>query len=217
MEKSIIATNIDGLLLEHEVFFEPHRIWFDRAILLTKNESLTKWKGQKDYFMGVNEAMKQIMPNATEEERTVQARKWYQEDVIYYIQTHPEVIKKEIKEKLKKLKGKYKLALVTTNTEEYILKILEISGFDNLFDIIFATKLNEVPDKKNLFKKFIKKYGKPLAYIAAKNGELWEECIELGILTVYIELDPKKVVKEAFKTADVIIQNKKQLEKLNFD
>jgi len=32
MQKPILATNIDGLLLEHEVFTEPHRGWFKRAI-----------------------------------------------------------------------------------------------------------------------------------------------------------------------------------------
>ena len=32
MEKLIIATNIDGLLLKHGAFFELYRNWFDRAI-----------------------------------------------------------------------------------------------------------------------------------------------------------------------------------------
>ena len=69
MEKPILATNIDGFLIEHSAFIEPHRIWFDRAILLTKDDSLKKWKGHPEYFKGVNEAMKKIMPDASKEER----------------------------------------------------------------------------------------------------------------------------------------------------
>lgn len=75
MEKEVLATNIDGLLVKHEVFVEPHRAWFDRAIKLTGDKSLEKWKGREDYFKGVDIAMKKISPNASEKERTAKARK----------------------------------------------------------------------------------------------------------------------------------------------
>jgi len=74
MEKLIIATNIDGLLLEHETFIEPHKYWFDRAIQKTGDNSLENWKGKEDYFKGVNIAMEKLMPKATAEQRTLQAR-----------------------------------------------------------------------------------------------------------------------------------------------
>ena len=89
MEKPILATNLDGFLIDHKVFIEPHNLWFDRAIFLTKDVSLEKWKGNKNYFLGVDEAMKKIMPNATKKERTARAREWYQEDIISYIKLHP--------------------------------------------------------------------------------------------------------------------------------
>lgn len=87
MEKPILTTNIDGLLLEHDIFFEPHKDWFKRAIEKTRDNSLEKWIGKEDYFLGVNEAMKKIMPDSSKEEQTAQARKWYQKDVINYIKT----------------------------------------------------------------------------------------------------------------------------------
>lgn len=87
MHKPILATNIDGLLLEHEVFYEPHRDWFNRAIEKTGDKSLEKWIGKKPYFPGVNKAMKQLMPNSSKEEQTKKAREWYQEDVIRYKKT----------------------------------------------------------------------------------------------------------------------------------
>ena len=102
--KPILATNIDGFLIDHSAFIEPHRIWFDRAILLTKDDSLKKWKGHSEYFKGVNEAMEKILPESSKEERTQQASKWYQEDVIHYISIHPEVVNKKLAQALKNLK-----------------------------------------------------------------------------------------------------------------
>ncbi len=101
MEKPILATNIDGLLLDHKVFTEPHKAWFERAIKKTKDNSLKRWIEKDNYFLGVNEAMEKILPNATKEKRTEQARKGYQEDVIKYIKAHPNKIKKYDAEKIK--------------------------------------------------------------------------------------------------------------------
>ena len=103
MKKPILATNIDNLLIAHEAFVEPHKAWFDRAIKKTGNKSLSKWKGAEPYWPAVDEAMKQLMPNASQEKRNAQARTWYQKDVITYIQKHPEVVINPIASKLKKL------------------------------------------------------------------------------------------------------------------
>jgi hypothetical protein len=75
MGKPILATNIDGLLIRHEAFIEPHKAWFDRAIKKTGDKSLGEWKGRTDYFLGVDKAMEKLMPKASKEERTEQARK----------------------------------------------------------------------------------------------------------------------------------------------
>ncbi len=187
MEKSILATNIDGLLLKHEVFTEPHKEWFERAIKKTKDNSLKKWIGHPEYFKGVNEAMEKIMPKASLEKRTFQARKWYQEDVIKYIKMHPEVVKKENYKKLKKLKEKYKLILVTTNTKDYINKIINASKLKNLYDSIIASKTQEEPDKSKLIKELIKKYRKPKYYLTGKSEEkITDKFKEIGtkVLTI---------------------------------
>ncbi len=75
MEKPILTTNIDGLLLDNDVFIEPHRDWFKRAIEKTGDKSLKEWIGKENYFLGVNKAMQQIMPKSSKEEQTNQARK----------------------------------------------------------------------------------------------------------------------------------------------
>ncbi len=168
MKKPILATNIDNLLIAHEAFVEPHKAWFDRAIKKTGNKSLSKWKGAEPYWPGVDEAMKQLMPNASQEKRNAQARTWYQKDVITYIQKHPEVVINPIASKLKKLKGKYRLALITTNTQNYINRILEVANLDGIYDIIVASQTNEEPQKSELVSKIIQEYGIPRYYLSGK-------------------------------------------------
>ena len=168
MEKPIIATNIDGLLIEHSAFTEPHRKWFERAIKKTGDESLRRWIGADPYFPGVDIAMEKIMPDATPEQRTAQARTWYQEDVVKYLKEHPETIKKDLAEKLKSLKEKYKLILLTTNTRDYINKIIEVSHLHGIYDDIIASDKEKEPDREELIKELIEQYGKPKYYITGK-------------------------------------------------
>lgn len=206
MEKPILATNIDGLLIKHEAFIEPHKAWFDRAIKLTGDKSLEQWKNKKDYFKGVDIAMAKIMPEANDEERTIQARKWYQEDVVNYIKTHPDLIYKKAIEVLEKAKLRFTLALVTINTQEYISQILEAAEISDLYNIIYAIPASEKPNKASLFKNFVQEYGEPKYYIAARSKEAFEECLKLGTLCVYAcwdELDPEieKMACEKAKTS----------------
>jgi phosphoglycolate phosphatase-like HAD superfamily hydrolase len=171
MGKPIIATNIDGLILEHDVFYEPHRDWFKRAIEKTKDNSLEKWVGREDYFLGVNEAMKKIMPDATKEEQTKKAREWYQEDVIKYIKNNPDKIKKENIKKLESLKEKYTLILITTNSKDYIDEILKASKVKNIYEGIIANKTEEEPSKEKLIEEIKEKYGIPEIYLTGKPEE----------------------------------------------
>jgi len=187
MEKPILATNIDGLLLEHEVFMEPHKAWFKRAIKKTGDDSLEKWIGKENYFLGVNETMEKIMPDSSEEERTKQARKWYQKDVIQYIKNNPEKIKKEIAEKLKSLKEKYQLILITTNSQDYINEILKISNLENIYDKIIASKTEKEPNKEELLNELIEKHGKPEYYLTGKPDEkITDKFEKLGVKVISI-------------------------------
>ncbi len=85
MAKPILATNLEDLLINHKAFMEPHKKVWATLIKKTGNKSLAKWIGRKDYFIGVNLAMDELMPKATREEKTLQVRCWYQEAVIKYI------------------------------------------------------------------------------------------------------------------------------------
>jgi FMN phosphatase YigB (HAD superfamily) len=200
-KKPILATNLDGFLIEHTAFIEPHKIWFDRVILLTKDNSLSKWKGHKEYFSGVDKAMEKIMPNSTKEKRTSKAREWYQEDVVHYISIHPELINLKLKKELKKLKKKYILALITTNTKEHINQILKAANLKNIYDIILASDSEKEPKKEEVFQKFKEKYGKPRYYLASRNKEAFEQCKKIGSLCIYFSSNPElEIQKIAHKT-----------------
>jgi phosphoglycolate phosphatase-like HAD superfamily hydrolase len=170
MEKPIIFTNLDGLLIKHEAFIKPHKAWFHRAIKKTGDKSLRNWIGKPDYFKGVNIAMEKIMPNSSQEKKTLQARKWYQKDIIEYIRKNPKVIIKKNVKILKNLREKYKLILVTTNTKKYINKIIKVSKLQNIYDVIIASKTEKEPNKKDLIKEAIKNHGKPKYYITGKEN-----------------------------------------------
>lgn len=189
MKKPILATNIDGLLIKHEAFIEPHKAWFDRAIKLTRDKSLEQWKGRKDYFKGVDIAMEKILPDKSPDERTSQARRWYQEDVVKYIREHPESVYTNAAQALKRLKPRFTLALVTTNAQEYIGQILEAARLNDIYYIIFAIPETEKPDKASLFDRFTKEHGNPKFYIAARSKESFEECLKLGSFCIYASWD----------------------------
>lgn len=210
MNKPILATNIDGFLIKHKAFSEPHKAWFDRAIKLTGDKSLGQWKDKKDYFKGVDLAMLKIMPTASDKERTTQARKWYQEEVVSYIKKHPEVVYTKIAEILKSAKSKFILALVTVNTREHIREILKAANLQDLYDIVYAIPASEKPNKAFLFKSFVERYGTPKYYIAARSKEAFEECIKLGRLCIYAcwdEFDPEIAEKACDK-----VENAQELE-----
>ena len=180
---------------------------------MTKNDDLKKWKGHPEYFKGVNEAMEKIMPDASKEQRTKQAREWYQEDIIHYIKIHPEVVNNVLVEALKKLKEKFKLALITTNTKEYINQILEAANLQDIYDIIYASSSEEEPNKAKIAQEFKEKYGQPKYYIASRSKEAFEEFQKIGAICIYFTndgIDPE-IKKLASKTITTI----KELELLN--
>lgn len=168
-QKPILATNIDNLLIKHEAFVEPHKKVWAKLIKEAKEKSLAKWIGKKDYFIGVNLAMDKIMPKATREEKTLQVRTWYQEEVIKYIQNNPDCINRHIAERLKQLKTKYKLILMTSNTEKHIDKILAAAGLKGLYDAVVASETEQEPKKSDLINNLIEKYGKPKYYLTGKD------------------------------------------------
>jgi phosphoglycolate phosphatase-like HAD superfamily hydrolase len=169
MTKPIIATNLEDLLIKHEAFMEPHKKVWATLIKKTGDKKLSQWIGKKDYFIGVNLAMDKIMPKATREEKTLQVRVWYQEEVVKYIQNNPDCVNRQAAERLKQLKTKYMLVLMTSNTERYIDRILSSAGLAGLYDAVIASETEQEPKKSELIETLLEKYGKPKFYLTGKD------------------------------------------------
>jgi len=182
MNKPIIATNVDDLLIKHIAFVEPHKAIWKILIEKTGDKSLEKWISKPDYFIGVNLAMDKLMPNATREGKTLQVRTWYQEAVIKYIQDNPNCVNRHISERLKQLKSKYFLVLITTNTQKHINKILSAAGLAKLYDEIIASQTEKEPDKSELLDTLIEEHGKPKYYLTGKDDlEIIEKLKKLDV------------------------------------
>lgn len=193
MAKPILATNIDDLLIKHEAFSEPHKTVWAELIKKTGNKDLAKWISKKDYFIGVNLAMDQIMPKATREEKTLQVRTWYQEAVIKYIQDNPNCIDGRIAGRLKQLKTRYMLILLTSNTQKHIDKILASAGLAKLYDAVIASETEQEPKKADLIETLFAEYGKPKYYLTGKD-------------------DPE--TNELFKKRDVKVITKEEIDSI---
>ena len=95
----------------------------------------------------------------------------YQEEVIKYIQDNPNCVDKLIAKRLEQLKIRYKLILMTSNTEKHIEKILSAAGLKGLYDEIIASETEQEPKKADLINDLIEKYGKPEYYLTGKEDE----------------------------------------------
>ena len=206
MDKPIIALNIDGLLIDHLAFSEPHKEWFIMASKLTGDESFLGWVERPDYFEGVKLAMEKIMPLVSDEEKIKQARIGYQRFVIDYINNHSDLIDAEIINFLTLLKETYTLALVTTNTSNYIYEILSSSKIENLFDIVLASELEKEPFSEEIILEFTKKFGLPKYYLASRGFDAFKKFNDSGVFCIYFskgDFDPEMERYASFRADEI--------------
>lgn len=95
-----------------------------------------------------------------------------------------------------------------------MVDILRVMGISDLYDIVFATKESEKPDKQKLIDNFVFKYGKPKYYISASGKESFEKCLSLGIICIYACWDDFD--EEISKIVPKVVTNIKELEIENF-
>jgi FMN phosphatase YigB (HAD superfamily) len=195
MEKPIIATTLAGLFIKREAWDKAHRIWYEDAAQTLNDNSILKWVGREDYFKGVEEVMQRLYPGLNDEQRTIKARQMFFDSVIKYTRQNPDVRNNEIIEYFNSLKSEFRLALITTNTKSALEKILSATRLSSLFDIMEASEESEKDDKRVVFKRFIKKYGKPLIYIGGSKKESYDYCKEKGIPTIFVNLENEEEIE----------------------
>lgn len=167
---------------------------------LLNDDSVIKYSYRKDFFGKVHEVMKRYLGNVSHEVRVKFAR------IIYSMSLIAEVQKKDIVtdfvKYLETLKKKYKLALITTAPEDSVEPMLEKIELNKLFDIVYKSPIDRHPDKKQLFKEFIKKHSKPIFYIGNGDKDI-ESCKKVGIKTISVNWVSKGKYKGHFDVKSV--------------
>jgi len=151
--------------------------------ILLEDKSVNKYAELENYFDKVHEVMARYVGEVPHEYRVRFAR------LLFAMSCVAEVDEKDVVEDfekyLRELKKKYKLALVTSAPEASVRPMLHKIKCDDLFDIVYDSPMERHPDKKELFKEFIEKFGKPEFYIGNGDKDI-KNCKELGIKTISV-------------------------------
>lgn len=154
------------------------------------------WAYRSDYFNCVDGIMKKPYPDLNEKNRVIKAREMFFESVCEYVKKNPKVRNEGIIKYFNSLKEKYRLALITTNIQSALEKILSVSNLRGLFDITETSLPEEKDDKKIVFERFIKKYGRPLIYIGGSRKDSFDYCRENNIPCLFANLEKEKEIAE---------------------
>ncbi|MBW2990394.1 hypothetical protein KY348_01675 [Candidatus Woesearchaeota archaeon] len=190
--KPILATTLSGLFIKSEPWKKAHVLWFERAAEELDDASVKDYANTDDYFKHVDEVMQRLYPELSDKERTIKAREMYFNSVYEYILINPRVVNKEVIQYFASLKDKFRLALVTTNAQKTLEKILSLKELSGLFDIIEASEMHEKDDKVVVFDRFVKRYGKPGMYIGGNRKDSFDYCKKNNIPCIFANLEAGK-------------------------
>lgn len=191
-KKPIISVDFDGALLISRPFDEAHKRWFYVMSVLLKDNSINKYAGLENYFDKVDEVMKRYLGDVDKETGTRFARNLF--SMVTVAEAREEDLVKDFADFLKGIKGKYRLALITTAPESSVEPILHKVGCSDLFDIVYKSPVGRRPNKKEMFEEFIKEHGKPLWYIGNGDKDI-SSCKEFGIPSISVSWVSKGEIK----------------------
>jgi phosphoglycolate phosphatase-like HAD superfamily hydrolase len=200
IKKPIIAVDFDGALLQSRPFDEAHKRWFYVMSVLLKDDSVNQYAGLENYFDKVHEVMQKYLGDVDHETRVKFARN------LFSMVTLAEVTKDDLvgdfAKYLRELKGKYRLALITSAPEASVEPILYKIGCSDLFDILYKSPMGKHPNKRELFGEFVKEYGKPTYYIGYGDKDI-TSCKELGIPTISVNWVSQGTIKGDYNVKKV--------------
>jgi len=189
MDKPIIATTLSGLFVKSEPWSKAHILWFEEMAEELKDDSIKDWISRPDYFKGVDEVMKQLYPDASDEDRTERARESYFNSVLKYIGKNPKVKNPEVIDYFKSLKSHYRIGLITTNTRDAVNRVLKVLDIENLFDFIETSYPGEKDDKAIVFDRFIDEAGKPVVYVGGGRKDSYDYCKDKKIPRIFANFE----------------------------
>tara|TARA_Y100000310_G_scaffold340233_1_gene435302 strand:+ start:250 stop:714 length:465 start_codon:yes stop_codon:yes gene_type:complete len=140
--------------------------------------------------------MKRYIGDVSKEDRTKFAR------TIYAMVTVACVKQEDLCVEFKEFLEGRELALITTAPADSVEPILVKLNCENLFKIVYKSETAAEPDKKELFKAFIAKHGKPEYYIGDGDKNL-AVAKELDIKTISVNWVKKAEIKGDFDVQSV--------------
>jgi phosphoglycolate phosphatase-like HAD superfamily hydrolase len=213
MDKPIIATTLSGLFIKSEPWKQAHVLWFKDASEKLCDALVNQWATRPDYFKGVDEVMQRLYPDISDEERTIKARETFFDSVCEYIKQHPGVKNNDVIDYFASAKEKCALALITTNTEESIKKILSATGLNSMFEMISVSEPDEKDDKAVVFDRFKANYGNPVLYVGGDRKDSFDYCKKNKIPCVFANLEEFDDL-EGVESAHSLDELKKRIEKV---
>ncbi len=180
----LIATSAKNVLIKPEAWDKAHAQWFAKAAEELNDPSVKEWTSRKEYFRGVDEVMRRLEPEATDEERTRHARKRYFDAVVSFVRKHPESVRSDVIEALRKTGAE--LAVVTTNTNDALDRLLEAADAEGLYSVEACSLPDEKDDAAAVFERFVAEHGLPDVFVAREESESAKYFREKGVRVIVL-------------------------------
>lgn len=182
MSQPVIAVGLKGVLIDARAWEEAHELWFRMYAKQLDDESILTWIGRDNYFMGVEEVMRRVLPDASDEERTVRARKEYFESVIAWVEQHNGV-RDSIVQALETASKHARIVVLTSSKEDAATHLLTHIP-ECIVSATYASLPEEKDDKKAVFTRMLEHEEKPLVYIGSGRQETKDICTHAGITAI---------------------------------
>jgi len=176
--KSILATDLAGSLLKNNVVEKAHKEWFNIMAILLKDDSVKKFAAKPDYFRHIHAIMERYLGIKDNKLTTLFARSLFQ--MCWLAAVKDDSYNKEYADFLRRIKGRFRIILVTSTPKDIIDAVLKKISCADIFDNIITNKITEEPDKDKLLKCMKEK---PMFYITESKNSI-KTCKELGIKTI---------------------------------
>ena len=165
MKKPVIALGLKGVLIKPEAWEKAQDNWFAHYAQKLEDDSILTWSGREDYFQGVEEVMKRVMPDATDDERTVRAREEYHQHILEWIH-HNEGVRTRMVNVLAAVKDRARVVVVTS-TEEKIAHTLLTLIPKGIIHATYGSRMHEKDDKQTVFERMLSHEEKPVLYVGS--------------------------------------------------
>jgi len=214
--KKIIGFDFDGAFIRSVAAKEAHAEWFVMLSVLLDDVSVKDLMHKKDWWPDVYKLMEQYTGLSHKDEFdkqviTKMARNLYQFSFLGAANRHKKnLLFKDVAALVKKLRPKYRAALITTTPEDIVQPILHLVGFKD-FDFIQTVPLSESSAKLVALERFCKKHGRPALYVGNRLDDI-RACKKLKIKSVLALWGDHD--KEAAAEADFTAKNAAELKKI---